>query len=51
MEVLTDNDVATPESLAKWLDYLYVERGICFAASAQRIRCVMLETWKPGQIG
>jgi hypothetical protein len=31
VEVLTDKDLATPESLAEWVEYLFTKRGIYFA--------------------
>ena len=49
MEILDEKDVSSPAGLAKWLKYLYKQRGVEFsspASSAKRIRLVMLETWR-----
>jgi hypothetical protein len=63
VEVLTDKDLATPESLAEWVEYpeslaewveyLFTKRGIYFApvdSNAFRIREVMLKVYRPERV-
>ena len=51
VEVLTADEVASPENLAEWFHKtLYEKRGIYMAPAAspaKRVRLVMLETWRP----